>query len=339
MTVYLLIYDEDNGSREDCNIFYSPIEVFADAATREKRISLLSKINPDIGYREENLELQTTADFEIPYQFRDDDDDEDDEDDANKELYGDVEYTDPSQYLFYAYEYESPWNGDTGEDDTSTLIAICPEDYFRGTGFQWDQGIPLDFNDKFGEVLEGLFEYEGTVEEARAELLSMGLKEDEDYTAFVKSYMSSESEPVPAPVPEVDNGIQFSDELMNLSVEELFAALSAKWETDEQEELASLNIEPELVPEDCYYCAFTIDNPWDGEEDTSIVVVIPKNKFDGIVEPALVDIPYGLVPVVMTEAQSGAFIYRGLPADAKTIMDRYGFVENSNFHKFCEDME
>jgi hypothetical protein len=41
----------------------------------------------------------------------------------------------------------------------------------------------------------------------------------------------------------------------------------------------------------------------------------------------------------MTEAQSGAFIYRGLPADAKTIMDRYGFVENSNFHKFCEDME
>jgi len=243
MTVYLLIYDVDHGSREDCNIFYSPIEVFADVATRAARIDILTKANADIGWREEDLELQTTADFEIPSQYLDDDDQ------------------------------------------------------------------PID--DYFEEDDEDDNENEGVDEPASLE----------------------------EPAPEVDNGIQFGDELMNLSVEELMAALETKWETDEQLKFESLLAEPELTPEDCYYCAFTIDNPWGGEEDTSIVVVIPKIKYDGIDEPELVEVPYGLVPVVMTELQTGAFIYRGIPADAKEIMNRYGFVENIDFHKFCEDME
>lgn len=129
--IYVLIYDYDHGNREDCNIFYSPIEVFADAATREKRIDLLCKTNPDIGYRTEDLEPMTIHDFDIPDQYLPDPDDEvadtdaddsaseDDTDDATQPvaahmppeeeagdgfIYGNRSWlsVDPEEYLFYA---------------------------------------------------------------------------------------------------------------------------------------------------------------------------------------------------------------------------------------------
>jgi hypothetical protein len=179
--VYVLVYDADNGSREDCNIFYSPIEVFADTATRSKRIDYVSKHSQyEVGYRTEDLEFETTHDFELPYNLKPDDDDNDVSD------YGAP--SDPTQYLFYVYKDESPWNGDTGEDAMSTMIAICPEDYFKKTGYQWDQHTPLDFSDNISEIQEGLFEYEGTIEQARAELLAQGLREDAAYTAFVQKH-------------------------------------------------------------------------------------------------------------------------------------------------------
>ena len=64
---YVLIYDADNGSREDCNIFYSPIEVFADAETRAKRIAFIkANAGYDIGFRTNDLDLLEIHDFDIP---------------------------------------------------------------------------------------------------------------------------------------------------------------------------------------------------------------------------------------------------------------------------------
>jgi hypothetical protein len=188
--VYVLIYDADNGSREDCNIFYSPIEVFADPETRAKRIEFIeANAGYDIGFRTEDLDLLTEHLFDIPENLLpyDEEDEDDDVSDYNAP-------TDPTQYLFYAYDDENPWNSDTGEDDRSTMIAICPEDYFVKTGYQWDQHTPLDLSDKISEVAEGLFEYEGTVEEARAELLAMGMKEDAAYTAFIQKHSQPEDD-------------------------------------------------------------------------------------------------------------------------------------------------
>ena len=187
---YVLIYDTDNGSREDCNIFYSPIEVFADPETRAKRIEFIeNNTGYDIGFRTEDLDLLTDHLFDIPENLLPYDDEDEDQDVSEYDA-----PTDPTQYLFYAHEDESPWNSDTGDDTKSTMIAICPEDYFRKTGYQWDQHTPLDLSDKISEVAEGLFEYEGTVEEARAELLAMGMKEDAAYTAFIQKHSQPEDD-------------------------------------------------------------------------------------------------------------------------------------------------
>ena len=253
MTVYVLIYDVDHGSREDCNIFYSPIEVFATAVARQERINLLTKTNSDIGWREEDLELQTTGDFEIPEHYLPYDDEDEDEDD------------------------------DSSDDDAD-------ED-----------------NDEFAEGSEALTLLEELAEEV-------------------------------APEP-VNNGIDFSDDFMNLSLDDFLSAIENTVVLEEKRKAESVVVEPELNPEDCYYTAFSIDNPWDGSEDVTLVAVIPKNKFDGVKNPTLVEIPYGMVPVVMTEAHTGAYFFRGEPKEAKEIMNRYGFEENSDFHMFCKELE
>lgn len=82
---YVLIYDADNGSREDCNIFYSPIEVFADAEARAKRMDFIdTNAGYDIGYRTEDLELMIIHDFDIPENLLPyDDKDDEDEDEYN----------------------------------------------------------------------------------------------------------------------------------------------------------------------------------------------------------------------------------------------------------------
>jgi hypothetical protein len=250
MTVYVLIYDIDHGSREDCNIFYSPIEVFSDAKTRQARIDFITSKNPDIGCRTEDLDFTTDVTFTW-----------------ESSIFG--------------------WDDEDEEDD--------------------DEDDDEEDNDEFTEGSEALTLLEELTDEVNQE--------------------------------EENTGIEFSDDFMNLSLGEFLDALADKFDADEKEKESLLVKEPELKPEDCYYCAMTIDNPWDGEEDASMVLVIPKDKFDGIKEPTPVDIPYGLVPVVMTESHSGVYLYRGVPDDAKEIMDRYGFVESSDFQKFCEDME
>lgn len=251
MTVYVLIYDVDHGSREDCNIFYSPIEVFATAASRQERINLLTKTNSDIGWRTEDLELQTTGDFEIP-----------------------------EHYLPYDDEDEDDDSSDDDDDD---------------------------------EVVEG---------------------SDEALVVELLEELTEEVAPEP-----VNNGVDFSDDFMNLSLDDFLSAIENTVVLEEKRKAESVVVEPELNPEDCYYTAFSIDNPWDGSEDVTLVAVIPKNKFDGVKKPTLVEIPYGMVPVVMTEAHTGAYFFRGEPKEAKEIMNRYGFEENSDFHTFCKELE
>ncbi len=242
MTVYVLIYDVDHGSREDCNIFYSPIEVFSTAAARQARIQKLADLNEDIGWREEDLELHDNADFEIS-------------------------------------EHYHPY-----EDD--------------------DDGENED-NDEFAEGSEALTLLEELADE----------------------------------VTEKDTGVEFSDDFMNLSLDDFLDALANKIESDEKEKESLVVKEPELNPEDCYYVAFTIDNPWDGDEEAVAVWVIPQNKFDGVTAE-FVELPYGMVPVVMTEQSvAGGYYHRGTVQEAQNIMNRYGFIEAPQLRNLCPTIE
>jgi len=349
MTVYVLIYDVDHGSREDCNIFYSPIEVFSTAAARQARIDKLSDLNEDIGWREEDLELHDNADFEISEHYHPYEDDEDEDD--NTATYQPP--TNPSGYCFYAHEAPDIFGDD--DDDLVTSVSITPIDYFKQTGHMYDQHSGIDLPDGFDEVMEGQFVYDGTVEEAKAALLALGLVENSDFSKMIQDYMdkcnedndefAEGSEPfkllmeLADEVTEKDTGVEFSDDFMNLSLDDFLDALANKIESDEKEKESLVVKEPELNPEDCYYVAFTIDNPWDGDEEAVAVWVIPQNKFDGVTAE-FVELPYGMVPVVMTEQSvAGGYYHRGTVQEAQNIMNRYGFTEAPQLRNLCPTME
>lgn len=106
----------------------------------------------------------------------------------------DDEFDDPTYYLFHVYTAESPWAGETGEEQMVTMVAICPETYFRQTGYQWDQDIPLLLSPKLEAEMVSLIEYAGTVDEARAELLALGLREDPEYSKFIQKHIQTDQE-------------------------------------------------------------------------------------------------------------------------------------------------
>jgi len=304
--VYVLIYDADNGSREDCNIFYSPIEVFADTATREQRIDYVSKHSRyEVGYRTEDLEFETTHDFELPYNLKPDDDD----DDNNVSDYRVP--SDPTQYLFYAYKDESPWNGDTGEDDLSTMIAICPEDYFKKTGYQWDQHTPLDFSDKISEVQEGQFEYDGTIEEARAELLAMGLREDAAYTAFVQKHnQHDDDDDAATAAPTV------TPHMPPVEAEEAddFKYGDSSW----------LSVDPEE-----YFFYATLGKDPTGVRAT-LVYIVPVRYWDinhtVCDQQGRIDLPDGFELVGVNQ-----YVFNGSPSAARMSLRELGLVDNIAF--------
>jgi hypothetical protein len=188
---YVLIYDVDHGNREDCNIFYSPVEVFADAETREKRIQLICNANADIGYRTEDLDLLNDYTFDIPEHLLSYDEDEDED---NQPVLRDYAWlsnyeppANPSGYCFHAYEDLDPFSDD---DTMITSVAISPLDYFKKTGYMYDQHCEFELPAEFDEVAEGYLVYEGTVEEARQALLELGLVEDADFTKFIQDYVA-----------------------------------------------------------------------------------------------------------------------------------------------------
>ncbi len=310
--VYVLIYDADNGSREDCNIFYSPIEVFADTATRSKRIDYVSKHSQyEVGYRTEDLEFETTHDFELPYNLKPDDDADNDWTDVSDYR---VPF-DPTQYLFHAYDDESPWNGDTGEDDRSTMIAICPEDYFKKTGYQWDQHTPLDFSDKISEIQEGLFEYEGTVEQARAELLAMGLREDAAYTAFVQKHNHSDDDDTAAPATPV-----VAPHMPPAEAED----------TDEFKYGASswLSVDPEE-----YFFHATLGKDPTGVRAT-VVYIVPVRYWEAnhavCDQQGRIDMPIGFELIGINR-----YTFDGSPSAARMALRDMGMREDSDFAAVC----
>jgi hypothetical protein len=57
MTLYMLSYDEDNGDREDWNVFYTPVEAFSSDEKRKARIEVLRAANCDYEFHEYEIEL------------------------------------------------------------------------------------------------------------------------------------------------------------------------------------------------------------------------------------------------------------------------------------------
>ncbi len=257
MTVYVLIYDVDHGSREDCNIFYSPIEVFSTAAARQARIQKLTDLNEDIGWREEDLELHDNADFEVAEHY-------------------------------HPYEDE--------DDDEYTQTEFLPDEDDEEDNDEYAEG-----SEPFNLMME----------------LADELRQKE----------------------EENTGVDFSDDLMNLSLDDFLDALANKIESDEKEKESLIVKEKELTPQDCYYYAEKIENPWGGEEEAVAVWVIPQDNFDGITAN-FVELPYGMVPVVMTEQSvAGGYYHRGTVQEAQQIMNRYGFFEVPQLGKFCPKSE
>lgn len=367
MTVYVLIYDVDHGSREDCNIFYSPIEVFSDARTRQDRIDFITSKNPDIGCRTEDLDFTTDVTFTWEssiFGWDDEDEEDDDEEDDDDSDVGNTPTvniwryappTDPSGYCFYACQAPDMFGDE--DDELVTMVSITPIDYFEQTGNMYDQHSEVELPDGFDEVMEGQFVYDGTVDEAKAALLSLGMVENPAFSKMIQDYMDKCNEDNDEFAEgsyaltlleelenelghkEENNGIEFSDDFMNLSLADFLDALSDKFENDEKEKESLVVKEPELTPQDCYYYAEKIENPWGGEEEAVAVWVIPQDKFDGITAE-FVELPYGMVPVVMTEQPiAGGYYHRGTVQEAQQIMNRYGFFEVPQLGKFCPKSE
>lgn len=309
---YVLIYDTDNGSREDCNIFYSPIEVFADPETRQKRIEFIeANAGYDIGFREEDLDLMTDHLFDIPENLLpyDDDDEDEDKDDAPDMRDYDPP-TDPSAYCFYACEAPDIFGDD--DDEPVTAIAISPIDYFKQTGFMYDQHVNIELSERFDEVMEGQFVYDGTVEEAREELLAQGLVEDADFAKFMKQHMD----------PNDDNHGQSDN------------ALAKNWGTLDSD--ADLGIDTALPKPFAEYI-FAVglaDDAWDNTEKVTTVYVAKREDFENSGALAADSLPIRM-PWGFGEIDSGRYEYDGSIVVAKQLLIDLGMQEHDAFADYC----
>lgn len=198
--VYVLIYDTDIGNREDCNIFYSPIEVFADPATRQKRIDFIeANAGYDIGFREEDLDLMTDYQFDIPENLLPyDDDEEDDSDDNDDEFseafaksWGALADTDEDlkpvkpfvEYIFAAGLADDAW------DDTEkvTTVYVAKHDDFAQNGTLAADSLSIRMPWGFGEIDSGRYEYNGSIVVAKQLLIDLGMQEDDKFTDYCRT--------------------------------------------------------------------------------------------------------------------------------------------------------
>lgn len=308
--VYVLIYDHDHGNREDCNIFYSPIEVFADAETREKRIELLAKTNDDIGFRTEDLELATIHDFDIPenllpYEDEDDEDDEDDRPDMRD--YEPPE--DPSGYCFYVHEAPDMFGDE--DDDPVTTVAITPIDYFKQTGYMYDQHCNFDLPDGFDEIAEGYVVYDGTMEEAREKLLALGLVEDADFAKLIQSDLDQDSED--------DN---------------FGKVLSKNWGSVDPDTDFGIETAPPKPFADYVFAIGLTDDAWDDTEKVTTVYVAKREDFEKngkLSEDSLpIRMPWGF-----GEINSGRYEYDGSIVVGKQLLEDLGMQTDAAFTDYC----
>lgn len=207
--IYVLIYDYDHGNREDCNIFYSPVEVFADAATRQKRIEYIdNNSQEEIGYRLEDLDINTAYDFAIPDQYLPDLDDEaadtDADDSASEDdtdntaqpvtahmppeeeagdgfIYGERSWlsVDPEEYLFYATYSKFPVFG-----KRVTAVYIVPVRYWNEHHQLCVEECRIDLPFEFENMGENIFMYDGTPSAARGKLREAGIQEDQEFNDY-----------------------------------------------------------------------------------------------------------------------------------------------------------
>jgi hypothetical protein len=311
--VYVLIYDHDHGNREDCNIFYSPIEVFADAETREKRITLLSKTNPDIGYRVENIELSTSHDFDIPEHllpYEDDEDENDVDEDTGSNMRDYEPPTDPSAYCFYVCEAPDMFGND--DDGLVTAVSITPIDYFKQTGYMYDQHANIELGDRFDEIMEGHFIYDGTVEEAREELLKLGLVEDADFAKMLQDYMD-----------RVDNDLDYSGK-----------TLAKNWGSLDSDADLGINTAPPKPFADYIFAAGLADDAWDDTEKVTTVYVAKREDFEKSgalsTDSLTIRMPWGF-----GEIDSGRYEYDGSIVVAKQLLIDLGMQEHDAFADYC----
>ncbi len=308
--VYVLIYDHDHGNREDCNIFYSPIEVFADPETRQKRIDFLADTNEDIGWREEDLELSTTHDFDIPQHLLPyEDDDEDDEQDARPDMRSYVPPSDPSGYCFYVHEAPDIWGDE--DDDLVTAVAITPIDYFKQTGYMYDQHCAFDLPDGFDEVMEGHLVYDGTVEEAREKLLAHGLVEDADFAKMIQDYIDQNNDD--------DNSGK---------------VLAKNWGSVDPDTDFGIDTAPTNPFADYVFAIGMADDAWDDTEQVTTVYVAKRDDFEKTGklsdDSLLIRMPWGF-----GEIDSGRYEYDGSIAVGKQLLESLGMQEDAKFTDYC----
>lgn len=79
MSVYLLFYDTDDGSREEWNTFYTPVEAFPSAEARQLRRDWLSKKYKLLEFYELDLKYETHADIQRPIMNVEEDDEDSDD--------------------------------------------------------------------------------------------------------------------------------------------------------------------------------------------------------------------------------------------------------------------
>ena len=185
--VYVLIYDTDNGSREDCNIFYSPIEVFTDPETRAKRIEFIeNNTDYDIGFRTEDLDMLTDHLFDIPENllpYDNDNDDNNSVDDQDDHSGEDLKPVKPfAEYIFAAGLADDAW------DDTEqvTTVYVVKQDYYTANHKLADESLSIRMPWGFGEIDNSRYEYNGTIDVAKQLLIDLGMQEDDKFTDFCR---------------------------------------------------------------------------------------------------------------------------------------------------------
>jgi hypothetical protein len=313
---YVLIYDADNGSREDCNIFYSPVEVFADPETRAKRIEFIeNNTEYDIGFRTEDLDLMTDHMFDIPENLLPYDEEDDDDNDNRPDMTKYQPPTDPTAYCFYVCSAPDIFGDD--DDEPVTTVSISPLDYFKQTGYMYDQHAAIEMPDRFDEVMEGQFVYDGTVEEAREELLALGLVEDADFAKMLQNYMDR--------VKEDEDGGNFN------------TTLAKNWgsvdpDTDFGIKTAQVKPFAEYI-----FAVGLADDAWDDTEQVTTVYVVKQDYYTAnhkLADESLsIRMPWGF-----GEINNGRYEYNGTVEVAKQLLIDLGMQEDDKFTDYCRDL-
>lgn len=87
----------------------------------------------------------------------------------------------PDDYIFHVSLGDDPYGG----DKTVTNVILTPERYFEQEGYLYDQHLAVVLPNGFDCALEGQYTYAGTVEAARAALLSAGFRESAKMSRFL----------------------------------------------------------------------------------------------------------------------------------------------------------